>query len=230
MSDWYPRNAGLRLVWHRNWVLKLQDQFAAKYDVSAATLAQAVADLEWMNYWHPKRFLSELYKQQLTKFYNEIAGNDPTLVAPQNPVPPEVDPMIAVPPPGIEHRTREIARQIKGHIRYSVADGEALGIVTATAERQIEVEMTPEFNARTLANFELEVVFSRKGTDALKFQFRNKGGAWQNASVLLSSPGTIRIPPQEPGVAQQIELRAIFMRKNSEIGNYSDAKTAFIAG
>lgn len=29
--------------------------------------------------------------------------------------------------------------------------------------------------------------------------------------------------------AQQIEVRAIFMRKNNEVGNYSDAKPAFIA-
>lgn len=88
---------------------------------------------------------------------------------------------------------------------------------------------TPDYTLKTLANFELEVSFRKLGMDALKFQFRYKGGDWQSAGFLVTSPGVLSIPPSTPGIGEQIEVRAVYIRKNDEVGNYSDAKSAFIA-
>ena len=167
--------------------------------------------------------------QQLTKYFNAIAGNDPTLHPPAvinfslpTPAPQEM-------PPGIEARTRDIARAIKGHLLYSEADGELLGIVSPKKGDENLDAMTPEFAIKTLANFEVQVNFRKLGMDALKFQFRHKGGDWHAAGFLVTSPGILAIVPSTPGQAEQIEMRAVYVRKNAEVGNYSDAKPAFIA-
>lgn len=65
--------------------------------------------------------------------------------------------------------------------------------------------------------------------DALKFQFKYKDGDWKSAGFLLTSPGTLAVPPTVSRVGEQIEMRAVYMLKNDEVGNYSDAKPAFIA-
>jgi hypothetical protein len=39
----------------------------------------------------------------------------------------------------------------------------------------------------------------------------------------------LTIPPQAPGTGEQIELRAVYVLKNANTGNQSDAKSAFIA-
>lgn len=229
MADFYPQNMDALAAWHDNFVNQL-GPLATKYNIPAATVTQAEDDNDWMTYWVDLRHAADTFKQQLTKYFNDIKGNDPTLMPPATPVPPGVlgapaDP----PPPGIEFRTREIANQIKGHIAYAAADGEALGIVGPESGPEPEGTLKPDIALRTLANFELEATFSKKGNDALKLQFRHAGGDWKSAGFLVASPGTFAIAPSVAGTAEQIEIRAIYILKNNEVGNYSDAKSAFIA-
>ena len=42
-------------------------------------------------------------------------------------------------------------------------------------------------------------------------------------------PGVLSIPPTTPGTGEQVELRAVYMQGNNEVGSYSDAKPALIA-
>ena len=125
-------------------------------------------------------------RQQLTKYFNEVAGNDASIPSPAvsafsigagAPIP--------EPPPGIEARTRQWVRQIKGHADYSKADGELLGIVAPETPPDNFAGMKPEFSVTTLANFELYVTFRKNGMDALKFEFRHKGGDWLPAGFLV---------------------------------------------
>lgn len=228
MADYYPAGADSRAAWHANWAAQIV-ALAAKYNIGAATLAQTAADNAWIQYWAQARHDADQIKQQLTKYFNDVSGNDPSLDPPapidfslKGTAPAEV-------PPGIEFRTREIARQIKGTVAYSQADGELLGIVSPTVTPNDLSGLTPEFTLRTLANFELEAAFKKNGTDALKFEIRHKGGNWAMGAFLLTSPGTFAVVPAAAGVAEQIEVRAIYLQKNNPIGNFSDAKPAFIA-
>lgn len=228
MADWYPQGADSRAAWHANWAAQLP-ALATKYGIAAAATTQVAADNTWMQYWVQARHDADQLKQQLTKYFNEIGGSDPSLDPPapidftlQGTAPAEV-------PPGIEFRTREIARQIKGHASYATADGELLGIVSPKETNGDLSELTPEFTLKTLANFELEATFKKQGMDALKFEVRHKGGNWQMAAFLLTSPGTFAVVPAAAGVAEQIEVRAVYLQKNNPVGNFSDAKSAFIA-
>lgn len=228
MADFYPQGMDARATWHANWAAQIV-ALATKYNIPAEILAEIVADNLWIQYWVQARHDADNISQQLTKYFNNIAGNDETLEPPA-----EIDFTLpgtapAEVPPGIEFRTRKIARDIRNSMVYSVADGELLGIVSTGKPADDLTAMSPEFSLRTLANFELEATFKKLGMDALRFEFRYKGGNWQTAAVLLSSPGTFAVAPQTPGEAQQIEVRAFYIQKNNVVGNPSDAKSAFIA-
>lgn len=231
-QDFYPSSRDGRAAWHANFAAQLPGALATKYNIVAGTLAQVAADNAWMQYWVQARNDADALRQQLTQYFNIIAGRDDSLPAPA-PINFALAPgSPAEVPPGIEERVREIARQIKGHISYSKADGELLGIIAPeTSEIPLGpgVEVSPTFTLQTLAAFELQATFSKQGNSAVKFQYRHKGGNWLPAGVLLNSPGTFAVAPAVPGVAEQIEVRAIFLLGNEEVGVYSDAKPAFIA-
>jgi hypothetical protein len=225
-KDFYPTNEDALVLWHK----VFSEQFAnfnVKYGLSAADVAKAVAYYNWFVWVINLKNALRAFSQQVTKYFNDIAGKDPTKDPPSALADFDVGTAPPQPDPGIEFQIREWARQMKNHTDYSEADGEAMGIEGA---EEAEPDTTSvEFTASTLANFELGVSFRKLGNDAVKFQFRYQGGQWQSAGFLVSSPGVLSIPPQVDGTGEQIEIRAIYMKGNNEVGTYSDAKTAFIA-
>lgn len=228
MPDWYPKNMDARAAWHQAFSDALTD-LSTKYNIAPAQLTQVQNDFNWIQFWVTQRHKLELLRQNVTKYFNEIGGNDPSV----NP-PAEVNESIGdtpppTVPPGVEFRTREIVRHIKGHFSYSVADGEALGIVADETAPLNFGDMTAEFTVKTLADFELEASFRKNGADAMRFEFRRNGGAWQPAAYLVSSPGTLVVPPLVEGKGEQIELRGILIKKNENVGNFSAIVPAFIA-
>jgi hypothetical protein len=175
------------------------------------------------------RHAADALDQQLTKYFNTIATGSET-EQPPDPIkfelpggaPGEVA-------PGIKARTQEIANHIKNHMAYSEADGELLGIVADEEEAPAVETLNAEFDLRTLAGFALEATFSKQGMDAIRFEARRKGGNWQLAAVLVSSPGAFTVEPTAPGTAEQIEIRAVLLRKNQPVGNYSNIHVALVA-
>jgi len=128
---------------------------------------------------------------------------------------------------GVLFTFREMAARFKLGPGYTEEIGIALGI--AGGEESPEPEPELDFDVETKAAFQVEVTFKKKGMDAVRFEFRYKGGEWQNAATVLESPGTFAIAPQVAGVAEQVELRGIYLKGNDEIGSFSATKTAFIA-
>lgn len=130
--------------------------------------------------------------------------------------------MPAAVPPGIHDRIREVANFIKSQKSiYTQADGELLGIITAEEAQLGEDQYIPELKLDVEPNYNLEADFRLLGTDALRVEYRLKGGEWQTAATLTSSPGAFHINPTTPGEAQTVEIRAIFIKKNQPYGQYS---------
>lgn len=226
--DWYPSGLQERADFHAN-LTNQADAFAAKYGWSAATLASIAADSTWINYWAPARLEFEQISKQITGYIATIKGNDSSLDPPapidlklSSEAPPEV-------PPGIEFRTRALRRETVNSSKYAVADGLLLGFQRPEAPGGDLTELAPELTLRTLADFSVEATFSKKGTDAVRFEFRRKGGDWQPLGDKASSPATLEIPPQTAGQAEQVEIRAIFLKKYEPVGNYSAIYAIVIA-
>lgn len=182
-----------------------------------------------MQFWVQQRNDEDARRQHITAYFNTIAGKNetaepPVAIAFPSPTPP------AEVPPGIEARVRELAKHIKGHAAYAHADGNLLGIATPTGGPTIEsIPSAVNFELETQAEFRVKVTFRKMGNDAVRVEYRRMAGSWQPAGVLLSSPGSFAIPPAEPGVAEQVEVRGVYLQGNEEVGGFSDVKQAFIA-
>lgn len=226
--DWYPSSLDERADFHLN-LANQAGAFAAKYGLSAGTLASIAADSAWYQFWAPSRAHIEQVGKQLTGYLATIKGNDPTLDPPATLIfELSGDPPAEV-PPGIEFRTRALRRETVNSSNYAVADGLLLGFQRPEGAPGDLTELAPELALRTLADFSVEATFSKKGTDAVRFEFRRKGGEWQPLGDKASSPATLEIPPQTPGQAEQVEIRAIFLKKYAPVGNYSAIYAVVIA-
>lgn len=230
MPDYYPASMDARAAWHSNWAAQLP-ALATKYGIATATMTKVAADNAWMQYWVQARNDADNIKQQLTKYFNDIAGSDISVPQPAVISFALIGTAPAETTPGIEHRTRDIVQAIKGSMAFSAADGHLLNIIPShhVGGGPTPVTPPPDLTLTTLANFELRAKFTKRGMDAVKLQFRHSGGDWLSAGFLVSSPGTFAITPSVPGVAEQIEIRSVFLKGNEESSDYSDAKAAFIA-
>jgi hypothetical protein len=227
-KDFLPRNWEEFNVWMQNWNRQLPS-VAAKYNIPADVLAQTAADAAWVKYWAQVKYSVKTQQKQLNDFLDAVVKGEINSAAPSEPtftMPPAKPAPV---PNGIRQRIRKIARQIKGSRNYSEADGELLDILIKEMERTSLSELAPAFKIRTRDGYELEISFRKQGMDALRLEIRHKGGAWTLAMILTSSPGAFTVTPTTGGDAEQIEIRAVFLKKNNPTGNYSGIKTAVIA-
>lgn len=226
--DWYPQDPLEVVAFHVNFALQLPT-LAAKYNISQETLDQVAADAAWVAYWLPVPIQLKNIRKSLTEYIRAVGGNTKAARQPnpigsllQGPPPHEV-------PPGVEFRTRKLARMIRGSMVYSPADGALLGIIMPSAAARDLVEIEPKFTVLSIGSFKLQFKFNRRRMDGMRFQFRRKGGAWEFAGVLLTSRGILAFQPAIAGTAEQIELRGSYMLKNDVVGKSSHIVTAVIA-
>lgn len=226
--DWYPRALDRLRAWAVNFKLRRPD-FEAKYPILATRKADLDKACDWLVWWIDTMTIEDDRSQQLTKYFRAISGNDPNAEVPSTPTWSAPPGMPAEADTGIEVLFRDVRRETVNYANYATADGEGLGFEPDELTETPVEEMTPSFTAKTLAAFQLQVTFRLLGFDALKFQYRYKGGDWNAAGVGLQSPAVLTIPPSTPGTAEQVELRASFLDGNDEVGNWTDAKATFIA-
>lgn len=228
-KDFIPQNSSAFAVWFANFIVQLQ-ALATKYGVDAAKVAQLMSDNLWVQYWVEARASAKQQERQIGNFYTEIVRGELGSPAPTQPVwalpgsaPHDV-------PTGICKRIRETANVIKSQKSiYTRADGELLGIVTPEEAGLVETDFAPDVKFKAQPDYRLEADFRKFGLDAVRFEFRYKGGEWQFAGFLTKTPGVLTIPPRTAGAAEQVELRAVFWDENKSFGNWSPIYTMTVA-
>lgn len=228
--DWYPASMDALMAW---WVVffdQLKNHgFATKYGIDGTVMTKVETISDWFNYWVPLRHSEDAFSQALTKYFNTIAGTDPNAEPPSPPTfapggspPAEVE-------PGVEEFVRALARSIKNSTIYAPADGEAMGIQTPVSAGIAPEDMKPSIKLTTREAFGVGVTFKRAGMSAIRLEYRHKGGgSWLPAGVLLTSPGAFTVAPQTPGEPEQIEVRAVYMQGNNNVGQWSSIEVAFV--
>jgi hypothetical protein len=220
-ADFYPQNIPSRNVWHQQFANALPD-LAAKYSISPADVTRVQEIAAWYVFWIGVKASIDGYTQQLTSYFNCLAGKDADAKPPLTPSFAQPTPPVADPPPGIERWTRKLARQIKGHARYSDADGALLGIGPAVRAIRDLDDIKPVLTVIPTNTFQIGVKFRKYGLDALRLEYRGNDGQWVSAGVLLASPYFFKITPSTPNQAERVELRAIYMKRNNVVGKWSD--------
>ncbi len=205
------------------WVANFTSQFnvlATKYGMTGE-VAQLDKDNLWVQHWLQAKVNAKAQEKQLGDFIEEIVNGE--IGAPQ-----PTEPVWALPqgapvnvPTGLKKRLRSLARQIKANPLYTRADGELLGIISPDEAELSPQDTAPQLTVRSMPNYAVEVDFRKYGLDALRVEFRHKGGNWILAAFLTSSPGVFNIVPTAVGDAEQIEVRAIFLVKNQPFGIFS---------
>lgn len=229
-TDFYPRSIDARVPWHTNFGGKLP-AYAAKYNITSAQVLSATHDQAWMETMGVSRNSFDTFSQKMTKYFNDIAGNDPSLN------PPEALAFTLIIPseerkPGIEFRTREIARQIKGHTDYSAADGEDLGIVAPVGAVLPPHPPTIDVFAAD-SNFEFSVVVTgRGGADMWECMVRPVGATpWHSIGSRSGKSGDFHyVPtniPDEP-TPIQLQVRVQLKKNDADFNPPSDVKIATV--
>lgn len=104
---------------------------------------------------------------------------------------------------------------------YTQAIGEDLGIVGATIIPPAPDTVTPDLKATTTGNYRVQISGSMQGADALRVEYAPSGGNFATIAFLTNTPGTFQITPAEPNQPETGTIRAVYIKKNAEYGNYS---------
>jgi hypothetical protein len=144
-------------------------------------------------------------------------------------------PSLTVPAPpvdllvGIIKLTRKDIAKMKLASGYSPEIGEDIGFIKQKAAPASPDTFVPTLELLALIAYHIQVTFKRRGMSGLRIEFRRKGGEWQRAETAFASPFTFAISPATLGDAEQIEIRAIYMKGNETFGQYSPSYTISIA-
>lgn len=226
MKDFIPNTWSAFADWMQNFTSQMA-VIGGKYG-QTGELAQLEKDNLWVKYWVQAKFNAKAQEKQLNDYVDAIANGETGAAQPGEPtwaLPPDAPNNIQT---GLKKKLRSIARQIKANPIYTKADGTLLGIVSPEEAGLLPENTAPELKSRPLANYAVETDFRKYGFDALRVEFRHKGGQWILAAILTSSPGVFNVVPQTGGDAEQIEVRAVFLIKNQPFGNYSPIYTVVI--
>lgn len=156
-------------------------------------------------------------------FYGEPTGTD----APEPPVFP-----VGV----TTDRTRGVVTQffaardrILASPGYTLAIGEDLGIVGAEIAPRPPSEVTPALKASVTMGNTVNLTGSMQGMDGLRVEYAPKGGTFTTIAFLTNTPGGFQITPTNPNQPETGMIRAVFIKKNAELGNFSPNYTVTVS-
>lgn len=105
---------------------------------------------------------------------------------------------------------------------YTQAIGEDLGIVGPEVSRPAPGAVMPDLRAETSTGYWVNLSGSMQGMDALRVEYSRDGGAnFTTVAFLTNTPGGFQVTPQNPNQPEKGVVRAIYIKRNEEIGRYS---------
>lgn len=123
---------------------------------------------------------------------------------------------------GVVKQFFELRDRIVAAAGYTQAIGEDLGIVGAEVSRPAPGSVMPELRATTSTGYWVNLAGSMQGMDALKVEYSRDGGNnFTTVAFLTNTPGGFQITPATPNQPEKGVVRAIYMKRNGEIGRYS---------
>ena len=219
--DWFPRSLPDQLIMFQNVKVKIGGYSAVLPLTLAQTTAITLICNEFIavyNYVAQARATTE----SLVEWRDIIFRGSPTGgAAPAPPVYPSYS-AVAGSTIGIFTAFRDFVDLIKSSPGYTQAIGEDLMIVATKPEDIAEGSVTPDLKVSTLPGYKVEISGSLQGMDALRVEYIQNGKTeWNIAAFLTKMPGEFVIAGVSPGQAVTGRIRAVFIKKNNEFGNFS---------
>jgi hypothetical protein len=104
---------------------------------------------------------------------------------------------------------------------YTQSIGDDLGIVGAEITPRPPAEVTPDLRPSTSVGYWVNLTGSMQGMDAMRVEYAPKGGSFSTVAFLTNTPGGFQITPANPNQPETGHIRAVFIKKNADFGNYS---------
>ncbi len=104
---------------------------------------------------------------------------------------------------------------------YTQAIGEDLGIVGATVIPRSPDQVQPQFKSVTVSGSTINIAGSMQGMDAMRVEYAPNGGSFRTVAFLTNTPGGFTLSPENPNQPETGHIRAVYIKKNAEFGNYS---------
>ena len=220
-GDWFPNRLADQLVMFQNVKAKIGGYTAVLPITATQTTAITLICNEFIavyNYVAQARASTESLVEWRDLIFGAPAGS---IAAPAPPVYPVYTAVVGS-TLGIFAQFRLLVDLIKASPGYTRAIGEDLMIVAVKPEDAPEAEFTPDLKVSTLPGYKVEISGSLQGMDALRVEYIQNGKTeWNIAAFLTKMPGEFVIAGGSPGQAQTGRIRAVFIKKNTEFGNFS---------
>lgn len=104
---------------------------------------------------------------------------------------------------------------------YTDSIGEDLGIVGSEIGPKPEDEVAPALKPTVQSGYWVNVSGSMQGMDGMRIEYQPKGGNYSTIAYFTNTPGSFQITPATPGEPESGRLRAVFLKKNAEYGEFS---------
>ncbi len=220
-SDWYPPTRPAQRAMYANILAKIDTHVPVPIDLAAAKLARLklicenyVAIYDWLEQLGAT--VSECYGWR-----DDMEDGDTS-----EPIqPPPVFQTVTLQPfsfKGFVKEFREIVALIKELDGYTTAIGEDLMIFKPKGEGLNVNEAQPDFKYESKQPFKVRVTGSMQGFKTANFYYQRKGGETSVfVGYLGSLPAELTIAPAQAGVPEVGFIKAIFVDKNTEVGQFS---------
>lgn len=220
-DDWYPSTRPAQRAMYANILAKIDTHVPVPIDLAAAKLARLklicenyVAIYDWLNQLDAT--VSQCYEWR-----DDMEDGDTS-----EPIqPPPVFQTVTLQPfsfKGFVNEFREIVALIKELDGYTTAIGEDLMIFKPKGEGLNLNEVQPNFKYESKQPFKVRITGSMQGLKTANFYYQRKGS---ETSVFVgyvgSLPAELTITPAQSGVPEVGFIKAKFVDKNVEVGNFS---------
>jgi hypothetical protein len=222
-KPWFPANNPDRLTMFQNVVKKIGDYTVVlPITVAQQTRIELICDTFVAAYTYVEQ--TRATTQSLVDWRNNIFEGDPA----GDPAP-AAPAFGAVSMPvgafiGIFDEFREMRELIVASPGYTQAIGEDLMIVGTESEELVEQDVIPNLKVSVSTGYKVSVAASLQGMDAMRVEYKRNGASgsvWSNAAFLTKLPAEFTITPQTPGEPESGHIRAVFIKKNEEFGQFS---------
>lgn len=220
-GDWFPTSRAGKFSMFTNFDAKI-DNYAENFALTAQQLARLHLICQIFGEIHQKFDQNKAAMDNFTEWQNIVfkgtpRGNSiPTAPAFAN-INLPADSFI-----GIFDEFRETVNYLKNHLNYTENIGIDLMIVANdVADDDLNI-IAPDIKITAKNDDSVEISFKKGNFDSIEIQYRKTGTEiWLNADKATFSPIVHKPQLTNPDQAEKFEYRAIYLRKNERVGNWS---------
>lgn len=115
----------------------------------------------------------------------------------------------------------DLRDQIVANNGYTLSMGEDLGIVGSEQQGLLPADTTPELKTVSANSNMVTITGSMQGLPVMRVEYAAKGQTYSSVAIITNLPAMIEIPMVNPNVPQLGTIRTIYLKNNTEFGNYS---------